>query len=79
MELLQFLFENKEVLFGKFSVSSTKESKAKLWKEIHGVLKEKGEPVKDVTHLRVVTWDNMRKRVMAKAKKLKKTGEEGAI
>jgi len=37
-----------------------------------------GEPVKDVTHLRVVTWDNMRKRVMVKAKKLKKTGEGGA-
>jgi len=42
MELLQFLFENKEIFFSKFSACSTKESKAKLCGEIHRVLKEKG-------------------------------------
>ncbi len=54
LEFVQLLRDNKEVLFGEFSPSVTKESKNRKWEEIADQMRAHGAVFKDIRNLRKV-------------------------
>ncbi|KAF2901498.1 hypothetical protein ILUMI_04681 [Ignelater luminosus] len=74
--ILTRIRENKEMLFGKFSKKLTKEDKDKQWEEIIDEAKSSGVigGAKSCTYLHNTTWQNWRKRALAKRDNRKKTG-----
>jgi hypothetical protein len=62
--ILSLVYENKEVLFGRFSEKLTHDMKINKWKEIAEQLKSLGIFSKDWKYLRDTTWQNFRKRTI---------------
>ncbi len=54
LEFVQLLRDNKEVLFGEFSPSITKETKSRKWEEVANHMRAHGAVFKDIRNLRKV-------------------------
>lgn len=59
--LCQEIAKNKDVLFGKYSNTVTKDSKHDKWADILTTLRSVGAPVESVAKLRDETWSNMKR------------------
>ncbi|CAG7716528.1 unnamed protein product [Allacma fusca] len=79
ISVLTFIKEAKNVLFAKVSDKLTNEEKIAAWTEVAEKARSIGflKPGQDAKYLRDTTWQNWRKRTMAKRDNQKKTGSSG--
>lgn len=64
LTVLNLIYENKEILFGKISNTLTPGFKVQKWKEIANQLVELEIFEKDWKYLRDTTWQNWKKRAV---------------
>ncbi|XP_073958271.1 uncharacterized protein [Choristoneura fumiferana] len=76
LTILNLIYDNKEILFGKFSNTLNHEIKVQKWKEITDQLTEINIFEKDWKYLRDTTWQNWRKRSLEKRNNSLKTGRK---
>ncbi|KAJ9581681.1 hypothetical protein L9F63_023145 [Diploptera punctata] len=76
---LRKILENRNILFGTFSPTVTKEIKKTLWREIRDYAVEIGVVTndKDYSYVRDTTWPNMKSRTMLKVDNASRTGMNG--
>ncbi len=55
IKLAGLVRDNKEILFGKYSPTVTKNAKNKIWEQIFQEMVVAGAPIKDANHLRKVS------------------------
>ena len=77
MQLAELLLHKKEILFGKYSPSVTKELKNSAWDNILMELRSGGAIVKDVAYLRDKDWSNLKSAVLKRYRASLKSGAQG--
>ena len=77
MQLAELILHKKEILFGKYSPSVTKELKNSAWDNILMELRSGGAIVKDVAYLRDKDWSNLKSAVLKRYRASLKSGAQG--
>ena len=77
MQLAELLLHKKEILFGKYSPSVTKELKNSAWDNILMELRSGGAIVKDAAYLRDKDWSNLKSAVLKRYRASLKSGAQG--
>ncbi|KAL1493553.1 hypothetical protein ABEB36_009257 [Hypothenemus hampei] len=79
INFLRKIFENKAILFGKFSDTLTRSEKRNKWEEIRNYAVATGLVTndKDYVYVRNITWGNLRKKTLTKTDNSKQTGAGG--
>lgn len=78
--LTRWIFQSKEVLFGRhnYATGVTNKAKTDCWTDIHQKAVAAGFPVASVKHTRETLWDNIRRNSVKKVQQSNQTGEGGS-
>ena len=79
-KLADLIFENKNILIGKFPPGVTNKMRTDAWDEVARELLANGaDPTLTTADLRHTEWGNLQKSVMEKFKKHLKSGAAGMV